>query len=447
MSVKNDKNDLLSQFDIFFDRHTFELNIHLPELKSNYPVDFNFYLAAHDQLKGIFCNLLNMSIEASDLAVLKPFVTLKKGDFLPERNISIPLSPDAVQKLIGMSIYIGYGENVAQMIDLNNYRVACKISLLEKIELSEQVSSENFDEYLYFYENPDVHQMVKIKKISTGYEHFSSLSTTNERKIRVHKNKIADIKNIKRQKIKSILKKNIDFLDNDDFVDCLPEGEKSIFNFNLDQHPSQHGYDLYVSQLIESLYDGLILDCGAGKRPVYYSNVVNFEPVDYDSTDVRGLSEELPFVDNAFDAVLSLSVLEHVKNPFLAAQELIRVLKPGGKIICVAPFLQPFHAYPNHYFNMTPEGLKTLFQKDIVIDKVFNYGSLLPISTLTWMIHSWANGLSPATKQQFLNMRLMDLIHPLENYSHQKFVTELSPEKNLELGCATALFGTKALNS
>src|SRR6185436_10283001 len=46
---------------------------------------------------------------------------------------------------------------------------------------------------------------------------------------------------------------------------------------------SAHGYDPRALQLIEELADGLILDCGAGRRDTYYRNVVNYEIVDYDT--------------------------------------------------------------------------------------------------------------------------------------------------------------------
>lgn len=39
---------------------------------------------------------------------------------------------------------------------------------------------------------------------------------------------------------------------------------------------------------------------------------------------------ELPFQDNSYDVVLSFAVLEHVKEPERAVNEICRVLKPGG---------------------------------------------------------------------------------------------------------------------
>jgi len=45
----------------------------------------------------------------------------------------------------------------------------------------------------------------------------------------------------------------------------------------------------------------------------------------------------LPFDDNTFDYVISSDVIEHTRDPFLASEELIRVLKPGGKLAITVP--------------------------------------------------------------------------------------------------------------
>lgn len=45
----------------------------------------------------------------------------------------------------------------------------------------------------------------------------------------------------------------------------------------------------------------------------------------------------LPFEDNYFDVVFSKSVLEHIHKPENYLSEIKRVLKPGGKIICLVP--------------------------------------------------------------------------------------------------------------
>ena len=46
---------------------------------------------------------------------------------------------------------------------------------------------------------------------------------------------------------------------------------------------------------------------------------------------------ELPFPDNHFDYVISSDVIEHTPDPQKATLEMIRVLKPGGKICVTTP--------------------------------------------------------------------------------------------------------------
>lgn len=48
---------------------------------------------------------------------------------------------------------------------------------------------------------------------------------------------------------------------------------------------------------------------------------------------VQGDVENLPYPDNAFDCVFARSVIHHLPHPNRGVRELIRVLKPGGRII------------------------------------------------------------------------------------------------------------------
>lgn len=50
-----------------------------------------------------------------------------------------------------------------------------------------------------------------------------------------------------------------------------------------------------------------------------------------------GAGEALPFADNSFDLVLSHEVLEHVTDDRQAAREIVRVLKPGGRLALFVP--------------------------------------------------------------------------------------------------------------
>ena len=133
-----------------------------------------------------------------------------------------------------------------------------------------------------------------------------------------------------------------------------------------------HEYDGDVTAIVErvSRDGGMVLDCGAGRRQRMRPNVITTEILRYPSTDVVAVGERLPFRDGAFDAVLSLHVLEHVKNPFVCAKELARVLKPGGTLYAVTPYVVSVHGYPFHFFNPTPSGLRALFDGLIVDPKI-----------------------------------------------------------------------------
>lgn len=62
------------------------------------------------------------------------------------------------------------------------------------------------------------------------------------------------------------------------------------------------------------------------------------------------------------DIVYSNNLMEHVQNPFLAAQNMTKLLKDGGFLFCRTPFAYRFHAMPNDYWRFSPEGLKILFR-------------------------------------------------------------------------------------
>lgn len=247
----------------------------------------------------------------------------------------------------------------------------------------------------------------------------------------------------KLNRIRSIIRDDLPFTESRENFNFLSEELKQKYNIIDTALVSSHDYDPIALSIIEEHSDGLVLDCGSGKRSKYYADVVNFEIVPYDTTDVLGVGEELPFKDNEFNAVFSLNVLEHVKDPFKCASEISRVMKPGATLYCVVPFLQPMHGYPHHYYNMSMEGLKNLFDDFLSIEKQEVIASGLPIWTLTWFLNSWLNGLGDDAKNEFLNMKIADLIGNPIDYFEQNFVKELPMENNIELACTTALIAKK----
>jgi SAM-dependent methyltransferase len=224
----------------------------------------------------------------------------------------------------------------------------------------------------------------------------------------------------------------------------LPEDFKKQFDIVDTENVSSHEFDPLARSIIGKFSDGLILDCGAGYHRLEYPNVINLEVAEYTSTDILAVNEKLPFRDETFDAIFSFAVLEHVKDPFRSAQEIIRVLKRGGILYCVVPFLQPVHGYPNHFYNMTSQGLCNLFdRKNIEIVDYRVPVSGLPVWTLSWLLRSWANGLDNKTRENFLTMTVRDLIGEPADYLGQDFVSKLGKEKQFEIAATTMVIGQK----
>jgi len=123
-----------------------------------------------------------------------------------------------------------------------------------------------------------------------------------------------------------------------------------------------HPYSAKARKLIES--SDLFLDFGAGIRcdDDLFGHGVFLDAVHFRNIDVVNSFPTLPFRSNVFDVVISQAVFEHLPDPFFAAQEIKRVLKPKGYLLIDTAFMQPLHADPSHYFNMTQAGLTRILQ-------------------------------------------------------------------------------------
>lgn len=74
---------------------------------------------------------------------------------------------------------------------------------------------------------------------------------------------------------------------------------------------------------------------------------------------------KLPFKTESVDGIICKEVLEHVYNPFLAIDEMFRVLKKGGKIFCTLPFIYPYHGsgHEKDFWRFSQDGIDYLFSQ------------------------------------------------------------------------------------
>ncbi len=129
--------------------------------------------------------------------------------------------------------------------------------------------------------------------------------------------------------------------------------------------------DEEVARFAASLGAGArVMDAGAGEcrhapffarqRYVSVDLGVGDARWDYGKLDVVADLTRLPFAAESFDAGLSVVTLEHVRDPGLVLGEMARVLRPGGRVLLVAPQEWEIHQAPHDYYRYTRYGLDHL---------------------------------------------------------------------------------------
>jgi SAM-dependent methyltransferase len=145
-------------------------------------------------------------------------------------------------------------------------------------------------------------------------------------------------------------------------------------------HPDEHISNAlpYEATAIIAASSGPVLNLSAGGTKSKDSKTVECEYSIFRNTDVAADVHSLPFVDNAFDAVVCLNAFEHYRDPRQAAAEVHRVLKEGGTFFMHTAALQPIHEPPHHYFNVTRYGLAEWLSEfsdvELTVSENFNPG-------------------------------------------------------------------------
>lgn len=106
----------------------------------------------------------------------------------------------------------------------------------------------------------------------------------------------------------------------------------------------------------------IIAECGAGNRRLS-EQIITLDLYPFRHVDLVADIAKLPLKNQSTDVIVLDTVLEHVPEPQRCIDEAFRVLKKGGKVACITPFIFPYHAYPRHYQNFSEDGLRYLFRK------------------------------------------------------------------------------------
>ncbi|MDX1965375.1 MAG: class I SAM-dependent methyltransferase [Pirellulales bacterium] len=155
-----------------------------------------------------------------------------------------------------------------------------------------------------------------------------------------------------------------------------------------------------------------VADLGSG--PLRHDpRIICCDGMNYENVNLVTDLQQLPLAANSLDGVISVAVLEHVTHPQAHVAEMLRVLRPGGRVLCFIPFLQGYHASPYDYQRFTISGMRQLFA-DFQITSVEPAAG--PTSALVWIMQEWlamvlSLGIRPLYK---LLMPLTYVLSPLK---------------------------------
>ncbi|MCU1459453.1 MAG: glycosyl transferase family 2 [Actinomycetia bacterium] len=127
------------------------------------------------------------------------------------------------------------------------------------------------------------------------------------------------------------------------------------------------------------------LHIGAGQSEARLDHCIEVETAIFRHTDLVANGAALPIRTASLYGCLAVNVFEHLREPDKTVAELARTIVPGGWVDISTAFLQPLHADPGHYFNVTDLGLREWFS-DFDIATVAVPYEYHPALALGWQV-------------------------------------------------------------
>lgn len=179
------------------------------------------------------------------------------------------------------------------------------------------------------------------------------------------------------------------------------------------------------------------MDIALGANSSDCVQVINSD-IDTDAdVDLFCDGHDLPFINEAFDAVVTTVVLEHVLYPERVAAEIHRVLKPGGFLYSEMPFMQQVHEGAYDFTRYSLSGHRRLFNGFSELESGMVAG---PATTLVWSIENFVLAFISQIKLRLVMKALVRISFAWIKYID--FFLEKRPEAMDGASC-TYFFGVK----
>jgi SAM-dependent methyltransferase len=133
----------------------------------------------------------------------------------------------------------------------------------------------------------------------------------------------------------------------------------------------------------------------------------------------NGLIEDAPFAPESFDAITSISVIEHIRDDANAIKTIWALLKPGGRLLLSLPCGS---VAEQEFVNLDFFGLQTpdeegfffhqyRYDYPLLEDRIYSvvgrlvkvavYGERRPGTLLSWLLQKWARQRYPLWKEPY----------------------------------------------
>ncbi|MCX7016043.1 MAG: class I SAM-dependent methyltransferase [Candidatus Sumerlaeota bacterium] len=148
----------------------------------------------------------------------------------------------------------------------------------------------------------------------------------------------------------------------------------------------------FLKRCMEQLpLEGPALDIGPQPNSLstrLFSSRFEYATLDIDTASGADIVADIchmpQVLGDSFGVIVCTEVLEHTRNPFAAVEELARVLRPGGHLLCTTPFNLRIHGPAPDCWRFTEDGLRVLFAAHFAILEI---RSLKPLIRREMPIH------------------------------------------------------------
>lgn len=151
-------------------------------------------------------------------------------------------------------------------------------------------------------------------------------------------------------------------------------------NFTGSTH--EHARQLFDSHnLNAAIQGGKVLEIGGSYSQNSMGIFPEFEYLNLDienneklPTIVGDITQPIDLPDDYFDIIVSHQTFEHITEPWKAAQQMVRLLKPGGFCYVSTVWSWRYHPVPIDYWRFSPDCLAFLFRDLQKLESNFNVG-------------------------------------------------------------------------